>query len=637
MTTLRLEGVGRTYPGTPPVKALAGVTLTLGAGEFVSFVGPSGSGKSTLLNIIGLLDRPTDGSYYVDDIDVSRLSEPQRAAVRSATFGFVFQSFHLLDRYSALENVELGLLYRAVPAEKRRALSEEALDRVGLSSRLNHSANVLSGGERQRVAIARAIVAGARVLVADEPTGNLDSSNSMAIVELLRDLRADGTGVVLVTHDPDVAAAADRQIALRDGSLVTTSLQGAADPSDHRAVAMAPLYAVSRTRAREFLIDSARAFGARPGRALALVASVGVAVALVVATLGLSQTASAQVSDRFDARLNREVTVRTSEEVIDASGVGGRRIGGLPPDAERRGRSLAGVEEAGLLVDADQQVVETLDSRPAQLVSLIGMSPGLIGTVGAQIKWGKGHGPPLAAREALVGDITGDQLSLAALPTEPYLLVNRTPFAVVGVIRTVERSPELLSAVVVRADDAKEVARSTQAELLIQTAPGAAQQVAHQAPLALDPVTPERFEVDAPIDPTALRAEIEADVRTTMLALSGIAFLAAMVGIANAMSMGVVERIGEFGLRRALGARPRHVLFQVATEAVMTGMMGGICGLYFGLIGVLVVTVANGWQPVLDFRLVPFALGSGALVGAAGGAVAAVRASRIQPIDALRR
>lgn len=640
MTGLRLVDVGRTYAGTPPVVALAGITLSIAPGEFVGFVGPSGSGKSTLLNLVALLDQPSSGKYFVDDVEVGALSERDRAALRSATFGFVFQSFHLLDRYSAVENVELGLLYRAVSARARRARALEALDRVGLAARADHPANKLSGGERQRVAIARAIVAGARVLVADEPTGNLDSANSKAIVQLLRELKLDGTTIVLVTHDPEVAAAADRQIALRDGVIVGEDRSEHAVPATiaTAAGAAAPLQetnlATSRVKIREFLGDALRAFAARRGRAFALVAAVAVAVALVVSTLGLSQTASAQVSERFDARLNREVAVRAVQEDSSA----GRPVHEiLPRDAERRVLSLAGVEEAGVLVDGDQQQVAAVASRQPRPTYLMGASEGLLGTVDADVEWLRGHVTHLGPREALVGSVTARALELGPLENQPFLFVNQTPFAVVGVIRDVERSPELLSAVVTTTVDASEIGTPTHISLLVRTSAGAAPQVAEQAPVALDPFDPDRFQVDAPIDPTTLRAEIEGDVRTTMLALSGVAFLASMVGIANAMTMGVVERTSEFGLRRALGALPRHVLSQVTTEALLTGLLGGAAGLYVGVLGVLGATLAKGWQPVLDLRLMPLALFSGAFVGALGGLVAAIRASRIQPIDALRR
>lgn len=217
---LVLRGVGRTYPGTPPVPALVGVDLDVTDGEFLCLVGPSGSGKSTLLNVIALLDRATTGSYEVGGHEVVGLSERRRSALRATTFGFVFQRFHLVERYTAQKNVELGLLYQGTTRRERRTAAAAAVDRVGLATRAGHRADALSGGERQRVAIARAVVGGAPILVADEPTGNLDSAASDSIVRLLGELNDGGTTIVLVTHDPEVARAAGRIVQLSDGELV---------------------------------------------------------------------------------------------------------------------------------------------------------------------------------------------------------------------------------------------------------------------------------------------------------------------------------------------------------------------------------------------------------------------------------
>lgn len=216
---IELLDLHRWYPGPPVVRALDGVDLVVAPGDYLAVVGPSGSGKSTLLNILGLLDKPTSGTYRLDGMATNTLPERDLTALRGRRIGFVFQDFHLLPHRSATENVALAGVYTTKDRAARRVRAVEALDRVGLAHRANACATTLSGGERQRVAIARAVVGRPAVLLCDEPTGNLDSANSQAVSELLGELNADGTTIVVITHDPVTAAAARRSVKLIDGRL----------------------------------------------------------------------------------------------------------------------------------------------------------------------------------------------------------------------------------------------------------------------------------------------------------------------------------------------------------------------------------------------------------------------------------
>ena len=226
---IRLEDVEKTYRmGEVVVHALRGLSLEIGAGEFVAVMGASGSGKSTLMNIIGCLDRPTRGRYLLDGEDVSDLDADRLAAIRNRALGFVFQSFHLLARTSALENVELPLLYAGVPVRDRRRRAREALDHVGLGDRLDHLPSQLSGGQQQRVAIARALVNAPRVILADEPTGNLDSETSVEVMSLFQAMWRRGITVLAITHEREIAAFAERVIEMRDGRVLSDRPQEAA-------------------------------------------------------------------------------------------------------------------------------------------------------------------------------------------------------------------------------------------------------------------------------------------------------------------------------------------------------------------------------------------------------------------------
>jgi putative ABC transport system ATP-binding protein len=215
-----LAGVGRRFAGPPAVDAVHDLDLTIGRGEYVSIVGPSGSGKSTLLHLVGLLDRPTTGTYHLDGVDTGGMSERRLARLRAARVGFVFQAFHLVASIDVVENVMLGALYTGAPARVRRRTALELLARVGMSARVDASPTTLSGGERQRVAIARALAAGPSLLLADEPTGNLDSATARDVLDLFDDLHGDGTTIAVITHDPGVSARAERAVRIVDGAIV---------------------------------------------------------------------------------------------------------------------------------------------------------------------------------------------------------------------------------------------------------------------------------------------------------------------------------------------------------------------------------------------------------------------------------
>lgn len=224
MELIRIEGIEKRYwNGEEEIRALDDLDLKIEQGEFVAIVGPSGSGKSTLMNVLGCLDLPTNGEYYLNGENVAKMSEDRLSRIRNTEIGFVFQGFNLIPTLDALENVELPLVYRGLHKSERRSLSRDALVRVGLENRLFHRPGQMSGGQQQRVAIARAIAACPPVILADEPTGNLDSQSGQEVMGILKSLNSEGRTVILITHDDKIAAQADRKIQIQDGKIVEIS------------------------------------------------------------------------------------------------------------------------------------------------------------------------------------------------------------------------------------------------------------------------------------------------------------------------------------------------------------------------------------------------------------------------------
>lgn len=659
---LELRHVSRRYSSAhaPDVVALDGVSLKIRAGEFVAIVGPSGGGKSTLLNVLGLLDFPDTGSYSIDGAAMPAKEEAATARVRSAEFAFIFQAFHLLATRPVRDSVELGLMYRGVTARAEPAAS--ALQRVGLAERADSRASYLSGGQQQRAAIARAIASDARIVLADEPTGNLDSENARLILEELRALNEAGATVIVVTHSADVAAAAHRQLRIQDGRLVSDS---SAEPSPTKPGTTAGfvwesaakeepvpgqsfsgmkgdtlLRAVSaRTgrlgkrrqaaslRVADVMRDAWRSVLSRPAQTAALCLAVSIAVALTLTTLGLSTSAGAQVSSVFDAQLNREVTA-TWNNGPESQAVN-------LEDAPSQTSQLAGVDAAAAIADFDPVAVAGVaDARIIQPHTYAG---DIEAAARLTIRYPPWHaGGPLGPRDVLLGAQLAELLELAPLESGPVVTINSAAYQVAGIIEESPRFPLLRGEVLV-SNDANGFGSPKTTSAVLITSAGAAQQVARQVPIAVNPYAPESVTVRAPTDAKELRVTVEQGVQTALIAFSILAIVVAIAALTNAMLLAVTARRGEIGMRKALGARSRHVAALLAAESAYVGAAGGVLGLALGVLAILVITVTQQWAPIFDLRLGPVAVAAGIFIGVLGGTTAAARAARIRPADTLRQ
>ncbi len=629
MPYLSIEQVSKSFGESPSVEVLRSVSLHIDSGTFVAIEGESGSGKSTLLNILGLLDSPSEGRYAVDGRDVASLTAVELARLRNATFGFIFQSFHLLDRRPAVDSVELGMMYSAIPAARRRVRALSALQQVGLSHRAFTRANLLSGGERQRVAIARAIASDSPILIADEPTGNLDSSNSELIVEQLKALVARGKTVVMVTHSEKLAEAAGIRLTMRDGQLTSKSpVSPSAEARESVDVYRRSEGRPSTVRSLDVFRDALRSVTSRASRTIGLALAVSIAVALVVTTFGLASTSSAQVADTFNAAANREVSGSWSPSSI---------AGNYRPTAEqalRGAASLSGVASVALVSSHNSFEVQANRGRPSYNAASYSVAGELTSALGLRVRWA--HEPKLPdLGQVLVGTSLADQLDLGPIDGQVEIAVGGTPYLVVGLIDSSTRMPELAGSLLFGPEE--ELPDAPLEQLFVVATPGAARQVATQLPMAVAPSQPTAVDVAAPTDPRSLRAEIEGSVTLTLVALSGVAGLAALAALTNAMVLAVLERRQEFGLRRALGARAAHLACLIVIESGAIGLIGGAIGFFCGLAAILGITLANQWTPVFDFAVAPVAIVGGLVVGMLGGVAASFRAAMIKPSDALRQ
>lgn len=649
MTILELSQVSKTYnPGAPgEVKALKTASLLIEQGDFVSITGPSGAGKSTLLNVLALLDPPTKGKYFIDDLDATKLSDSQLAALRAHTFSFVFQAFHLIDERTVTENVALGLMYSGDTAgsgEETAQITdtqriEQALNFVGLTHKQHAKAVQLSGGERQRVAIARAIVAANPVLVADEPTGNLDSANSRSVMRVLDKLNQSGTTVIVVTHDPKVADHAKTRIEVHDG-VVTVPESESSKPlkpakTTHAAQGKKPKTSSKKTSLRAILADAGRTITAKPAASGALIAGVLLAVALALATVGISEAARAQVSQLFDAARNQRVAVSVPEpKQITKDG----SVKQASTTTLMRLKRIPGVERAQIYSNHGNQNISLTSDTKGQNFDVLGATdPSVPGLEIEGKESTKTSGIKLGPGQVLVGRGIANNLELGPVDASPVVWIANKAYVVVGVISDSGLDASIMNAVVMRETDAVAVGATNAVTAEIRTRPGAAQLVAQQAPIALDPYTGENAHVDAPEDPKTMRQSVESNVRTMLVTLTAVSLLAAVLMLTNSTATAVSRRSGEFGLRRAMGARRWQIAALVTAESAIVGLIGGVIGTFTAVVVIISTVLVRHWQPVLDLRLLPVGIIGGMVVGLVGCLLAVRRAAGVSPADALRQ
>ena len=644
---LEVDGVTKVYDQQPPVHALRGVSFSIGQGELVAIVGPSGSGKSTLLHVMGTLERPTSGAVRIGGIDAARLGDRHVSLLRARQIGFVFQQFFLAEHATVRENVADGLLYAGVPAAKRYRRADEALERVGLSGRAHFKPTKLSGGERQRVAIARALVGRPAIVLADEPTGNLDSATGASIMALIRELNAAGATIIVVTHDAGLAAQMPRQLRMLDGQVISDSVGDRGVIAAYRPAA-GQRSAMNAKGARLGLHDGLRVamvgLRARPLRAGLSALGIAIGTAAIVGVLGLSSSSQAGLLAEIDRLGTNMLTIEAGR-----SFTGGQAQ--LPLEAPARISRLDNVQlttHTALMKDEHvyrnpRVPVGNTGGLQVRATSLTLLS--VLGTGVARGSW-LNEG---TAREpvAVLGSVAARRLGIDRIFPDQRIWLGDQWFNVAGILQPSPLAPEIDNSALVGYPAAEEYLgyvstvrgeKNAGPPSSIYVRVAIDQVAAVQSLLArtANPEAPNEVNVSQPSDVLVARAAAAGAFNSLFLGLGLVSLIVGAVGVANIMIISVLERRSEIGLRRALGATKSQIRTQFLGESILLAVMGGIAGVLAGAAATAVYASSKSWAIVIPVEAWLGGIAAAILIGAFAGLMPAVRASRMPPTVALR-
>ncbi len=630
------------------VNALRGVNLTIDDGDFVAIMGPSGSGKSTMTNILGLLDVPTSGSYKFNGREVSKLSEDDLAVLRREEIGFIFQQFNLLPRLSAAENVALPLLY----SQHNIVLdfAYELLNKVGLAKRSDHKPNELSGGQQQRVAIARSLINRPKMILADEPTGNLDSHSEKEIMGILKELNSQGITVIIITHEEEIGEQAHRLIRMRDGEI----------QSDERKIALQNIKPEETVRFKkssesnikeifEYFRQGFKTLVANKIRTCLSMLGILIGVAAVVATLAIGNGAQKAIEKQLASLGSNLIVLRP----------GSVRVGGVAQesgtttrltfeDAKAIKEQIGAAKEISPTVNGQSQITYLNKNWNSRIVGVLPIYAKVRAAKPIVGRFFTDEENSQRLRVALIGTTVMRELFGDASPIGEMIKINKVNFQIIGilpqkgangfqdqddviVIPIATAMRRLLGKTYVDSIDIE--ARNSESVDEMQDEILNLMYLRKRVPMSQ---RRDAFQVRNMADIQATLSQSNKTMSVLLSSIATISLLVGGIGIMNIMLVSVTERTKEIGLRKAIGARRRDILMQFLAESVVVSVIGGLAGIILGASGAKILSLVAGWDTLISIQSIILAFSFSVFIGLLFGIYPARKAAKLAPIDALR-
>ncbi|MBM7036945.1 MacB family efflux pump subunit [Vibrio ulleungensis] len=645
---LKVSGVNRSFAaGDQQLTVLDNIDLEIHRGEMIAIIGASGSGKSTLMNILGCLDKPSQGHYFVNGADTSKMKDDELAALRREYFGFIFQRYHLLGDLSAVENAEVPALYARESKAERQQKAEKLLTRLGLDDRLDHKPSQLSGGQQQRVSVARALINGGDIILADEPTGALDSRSGEEMMELLQELHRDGHTIILVTHDPKVAEFADRIIEIKDGEILADTITN----SDRNKDNIDPITGIEHTKTKPSLLDLSPlkeafkmaliAMSNHKLRTFLTMLGIIIGIASVVSVVALGNGSQQSVLDNISSMGTNTI------EIKPGTGRGDRRAGRVhsltASDAEAIG-NLPFVDSVTPTVSTNLNIRYSNETVSGQIE---GVGTEYFRVRGYSLASGQYFDQGSVDRleqVAVIDDNTAEELFPDANPLGEVIFLGRLPVRIIGVTEAMESSfgnSDSLNVWIPYTTVSGRIFRQNFVnDITVRIDEQVSSSAAEQG--IIDLLTMRHGKVDFfTINTDTIRQNIEKTSATMTLLISAIAFISLVVGgigVMNIMLVSVTERTREIGIRMAVGARQSDIMRQFLIEAILVCILGGTLGIGLALlIGEVFDRFSSDFTMLYSTDSIITALVCSSMIGVLFGFIPARNAAQLEPVDALSR